>query len=70
MAIVEWLESRGEGALRRFHDELKKGAPPPPNRVLPNELLREAYYNTAFQAAVKLNWQEADKAWREWFRTR
>lgn len=70
MAIVEWLESRGEGALRRFHDELKKGAPPPPNRVLPNELLREACYNAAFQAAVKLNWQEADKAWREWFRSR
>lgn len=70
MAIVEWLEAQGPGALRRFHDALRQGAPPAPNRVLPNEILREAYYNAAFQAAVKLDWPAADKAWREWFKSR
>jgi len=70
MAIVEWLEGRGPGALRRFHDELRQAAPPAPNRVLPNSLLREACYEKAFQAAVKLSWKDADLAWRTWARSR
>jgi hypothetical protein len=70
MAMVEWIESHGPGALRLFHDELRKAAPPSPNRVLPNALLREAAYEKAFQAAVKRSWKDADAAWRSWFRTR
>ena len=70
MAIVEWLESRGPDALRAFHDELRKAAPPAPNRVLPNVFLREECYEKAFQAAVKLSWKDADAAWRTWFRSR
>ncbi|MBK7643363.1 MAG: hypothetical protein IPJ19_09965 [Planctomycetes bacterium] len=70
MAIVEWIESHGPGALRAFHDELRKAAPPAPNRVLPNVHLREACYEQAFQAAVKLSWTDADAAWRAWARTR
>jgi hypothetical protein len=70
MAMVEWIESHGPGALRLFHDELRKAAPPSPNRVLPNALLREACYEKAFQAAVKRSWKDADAAWRSWFRTR
>jgi len=70
MAILEWIESHGAGALRAFHDELRKAAPPAPNRVLPNALLREACYEKAFQASVKLSWKDADAAWRAWFRSR
>jgi hypothetical protein len=70
MAIVEWVEGHGPGALRAFHDELRKAAPPAPNRVLPNSLLREACYEKAFQAAVRLSWRDADAAWRTWFRSR
>ena len=70
MAIVEWIEGHGPGALRAFHDELRKAAPPAPNRVLPNVHLREACYEAAFQAAVRLSWKDADAAWRLWFRSR
>lgn len=70
MAIVEWIEGHGPGALRAFHDELRKAAPPAPNRVLPNSLLREACYDKAFQAAVRLSWKDADAAWRTWFKSR
>jgi hypothetical protein len=70
MAIVEWIEGHGPGALRAFHDELRKAAPPAPNRVLPNVYLREACYDKAFQAAVRLSWKDADAAWRTWFRSR
>ena len=69
MAIVEWIETHGPGALRAFHDELRKAAPPAPNRVLPNSILREACYEKAFQAAVRLSWRDADAAWRTWFRS-
>lgn len=70
MAIVEWIEGHGPGALRAFHAELRKAAPPAPNRVLPNVHLREACYEAAFQAAVRLSWKDADTAWRLWFRSR
>ncbi len=70
MAIVEWIEGHGPGALRAFHDELRKAAPPAPNRVLPNVHLREACYEAAFQAAVRLSWKDADAAWRQWFKSR
>ncbi len=51
-------------------DELRKAAPPAPNRVLPNAFMREECYEKAFQAAVKLSWKDADQAWRSWFRSR
>lgn len=70
MAIVEWIESRGEGALRRFHDVLRKTAEPAPVRVLPNAILRERVYQEAFQSAVGMGWKEADAAWRQWITTR
>lgn len=70
MAIVEWIEGHGPGALRAFHDELRKAAPPAPNRVLPNSILRGECYDKAFQAAVRLSWKDADAAWRTWFRSR
>ncbi len=64
MGIVEWLESRG--ALRAFHTELRRAAPPAPLRVIENPYEREACYEKAFQAAVKMGWKEADQAWRAW----
>jgi hypothetical protein len=70
MGIVEWIEGHGPGALRAFHDELRKAAPPAPNRVLPNAFMREECYEKAFQAAVKLSWKDADAAWRASFRNR
>ncbi len=70
MGIVEWIEGHGPGALRAFHDELRKAAPPAPNRVLPNAFMREECYEKAFQAAVKLSWKDADAAWRAWARSR
>lgn len=70
MAVVEWLGSRGSGALRRFHDVLRKTAPPSPTRVLPNSLLREAVYEEAFQSASGMGWKAADEAWRQWITTK
>jgi hypothetical protein len=67
MGIVEWLESKA--LLRAFHDELRRSAPPTPTRVLEPAWAREAYYEKAFQAAVKMGWKEADQAWRQWFLT-
>jgi hypothetical protein len=66
MGIVEWIESRGPGSLRRFHDVLRKTAPPAPTRVLPNSFDRERVYDEAFKAATGLGWKEADQAWRRW----
>ncbi|MBL8861785.1 MAG: hypothetical protein JNK02_07205 [Planctomycetes bacterium] len=66
MAIVQWLESRGPGALRRFHDELRKRAPPQPARVIEHAAARFACYEAAFRAATNLGVLEADRAWREW----
>ena len=68
MGIVEWLESRGEGALRRFHDVLRKNAPAVPERVHSSGGARRAMYEAAFRAAVQLSLDEADKAWREWLK--
>jgi hypothetical protein len=64
MGIVEWLESKD--ALRAFHDALRKNAPPSPLRVIENNWERESAYEKAFQAAVKMGWKDADRAWREW----
>lgn len=66
MAIVQWIESRGPGALRKFHDELRKRAPPQPQRVLESTAQRYACYEAAFRAATGLGLKEADLAWREW----
>ncbi|MCY2961621.1 MAG: hypothetical protein NTY35_15775 [Planctomycetota bacterium] len=66
MAIVQWIESRGPGSLRRFHDELRKRAPPQPQRVLGSVAERFVCYDAAFRAATNLGLNEADKAWREW----
>jgi hypothetical protein len=67
MAIVEWLEKRGDGTLKRFHAELRKGAPPAPNRVIQAGADRLAYYDRAFEAATGLKTREADREWRNWF---
>ena len=68
MGIVQWLESRN--ALRAFHDELRKHAPPSPLRIHDNPYDRIACYEKAFQAAVKLSTKDADAAWRAWFTSR
>jgi hypothetical protein len=70
MAIVQWIESRGAGALRRFHDELRRRAPPPPQRVIESSAVRLACYEAAFQAAAGLGVREADQAWRAWAASR
>lgn len=68
MAIVEWLSTQKEGAgLRLFHDEVRRGAPKSPQRVIPDSFPRQAHYDRAFQAAAGLNWRDADQAWRRWF---
>jgi hypothetical protein len=68
MGIVQWLESRGDGALRRFHDVLRKHAPPVPDRVHASPGARLAMYEEAFRAASGLPLEEADKAWRAWLK--
>jgi hypothetical protein len=70
MGIVAWLESRGPGALRRFHDELRRRAPPQPERVIVASWEREACYEAAFKAAAGVGWKEADRAWRTWTASR
>lgn len=67
MAIVEWLESRGDGALERFHRALRRGAPPAPLRVIVAGVKRHAYFDAAFRAAVGMDHEQADHAWRKWF---
>lgn len=66
MGIVEWLESLGEGTLRKFLDVLRQRAPPSPTRVLPNSVGRLLVYDEAFKAASGMSCQDADRAWREW----
>lgn len=70
MGIVEWLESRGDGALRRFLDVLRKHAPPAPLRVHPTGIEREIVYQEAFRSAAKMTIAEADQAWRAWIAKR
>ncbi len=68
MAIVEWLAKQKDGqGLRAFHDELRRGAPKSPDRVIADGNQRHAAYDRAFQAAAGLNWRDADQAWRKWF---
>ncbi len=67
MAVTLWLDKQGEGAIRRFHDTLRATAPAPPQRVILKGIDRQGRYDKAFQAAVQLNWREADQAWRKWF---
>lgn len=68
MGIVQWLESRGEGALRQFHDALRRNAPPVPDRVHASPGARRAMYEEAFRAASGMSLEEADKAWRAWLK--
>lgn len=68
MGIVQWLESRGDGALRKFHDALRRNAPPVPERVHASPGARRAMYEEAFRAASGLPLEEADKAWRAWLK--
>jgi hypothetical protein len=68
MAIVQWLETQKEGSgLRAFHDELRRGAPAAPQRVIEDSRARFELYDRAFQAASGLKWRDADQAWRKWF---
>jgi hypothetical protein len=66
MGIVEWLESRGPGSLRKFLDVLRLRAPPSPTRVILTSLERGLVYDEAFKAASGMGFKEADRAWREW----
>jgi hypothetical protein len=66
IAIVEWLESRGEGALLRFHRALRRGAPVAPRRVIASGSKRQAYFDAAFRAAAGIDHRQADRAWRKW----
>ena len=70
MAIVEWIATHGDGALRKFHKELRKGAPEAPVRVIQNGNERHAVYDAAFQAATGVPWRKADQEWRKWFLSR
>jgi hypothetical protein len=67
MAIVAWIEQRGEGSLRRFQESLKSSAPLAPQRVQVKTGTRQARYDAAFQDAVGMGWRAADKEWRTWF---
>jgi len=66
MAIIQWIESRGPAALRRFHAELRRHAPASPHRVLDTVSQRFVCYDAAFKSATGLGLVEADKTWREW----
>lgn len=67
MAILEWLEQLGDGALARFHRVLRERAPRPPARVIEVARDRQAAYDAAFEAACGAGWREADARWRAWF---
>ncbi len=69
MSIVEWLEER-PGALPRFHAELRKHAPPAPERVLRARPARKAAHDAAFGAAMGLDERAAGTEWRLWFLSR
>jgi hypothetical protein len=66
MGIVQWLESRGPGTLRKFLDVLRKHAPKSPTRVHERDYERSIMYDEAFKEAVGMNRTEADAAWRTW----
>lgn len=67
MAICWWLEDKGADALAKFHAEVRKSQPKPPDRVILLVKERQAQYDAAFKAAVGLGWRDADAAWRAWF---
>lgn len=67
MGIVAWLDDVGDGALDRFHAELKRSAPKAPEQTLAETAPRVARYDSAFRAAVQLDTRAADRAWRAWF---
>jgi hypothetical protein len=67
IAIVEWLEGLGPDALAEFHRELRKGAPPAPQRVIQDGRERQDVYDRAFRAAAGVGFREADETWRRWF---
>jgi hypothetical protein len=68
MAILEWIDSHGAGALGKFHAALRKGQPRPPDRVEKDARKRMALYDTAFRAATGESLVAANAAWKEWFR--
>jgi hypothetical protein len=70
MAIVAWLEEQGGESLARFHAELRRSAPPVPERVILLGRDRQAAYDRAFGAATGRGWRDADQAWRAWFLNR
>jgi len=67
MAIVWWMEERDPQALAKFHAEIRRTQPKAPDRVIQAARDRQAQYDGAFQAAVGMNWRDADAAWRAWF---
>jgi hypothetical protein len=67
MALLEWIDSRGEESLRRFHRVLRSGAPKAPARIVEDGNERTALAERAFQEATGMGWREADRAWRAWF---
>ncbi len=68
MAILEWIDGRGEEASARFHAALRAHAPPPPLRVIDAARERQAAYDAAFRAATGLDARAADQAWKAWLR--
>lgn len=70
MGILEWIDSHGPGALRKFHDEVRKHAPEIPHRIVPLVHDRLAGYDAAFQAATGRGWKAAERTWRKWFLSR
>lgn len=70
MGLLEWIDSRGEESLRRFHRVLRSGAPRAPARVIQDGNERTALAERAFQEATGMGWREADRTWRTWFLAR
>ncbi len=68
MAILEWLESTGPGALGRFHVAIHVGQPRG-SRVDDDVNRRLACYDKAFQAACGKSLLQADQEWRAWVST-
>ncbi|MCC6405684.1 MAG: hypothetical protein IT453_00860 [Planctomycetes bacterium] len=67
MAILDWLDAQGPGALGEFHSELRKGQPRSPDRVERDVNKRLATYDAAFRAASGKSLLEANAAWKAWF---
>lgn len=68
--ILSWMIQTAEpGALRAFHDEVRKGQPPAPVRVLRDVRERHAVYDRAFGAAMGMPWKRVDREWRQWVLT-